>query len=510
MGTLNSSFSSKKFYFLLLSLLALTSGCRSGEKFPPLGEKVASPSDVAVSDDEQYFFVLNADFDRTYNQGSILTIAVDGTKAGAVAVPRLGRNMSVAGNDMLVTFDASEDNEGGKVMLFDVTDPKAPALKTSWDLDCSPWSTVMRKDYKYFAVNCIDGRLFIGTLADDRKESSLKLVRQYANSGPPYYTWSRRAMHLDTKRNLLFVFTTASKLRYDPISDLEDDDVLTFDEATSQTSPIDNGDEVPDSLQSTAAINKRRLNQRQIWQFVVYNIASEAAVPADNCGLEECGPFPFRKSDTSTSPKDPTVKNELRWLYFTAVNQDGYPDSGAGYWETDRHVYRTNIGEAKPDPTNADAFYISQRGNKASPYANHIIRVTITGDIAATSPVPRTSDVLSFERVYGFGGELNADGKHYPGDFEVVMINGAPTLLVNHFKDLSGFNRNETYFSLVGKVLDEGFWVSELTGVDATESFYQVAANSSGRAITGSFYGNAVILLEITPGIGISKTQRIE
>lgn len=506
MRHLNISFSSKKFCFSVLLAALFLAGCNKGEKFPALGDKISSPTDVAVSDSGDYFFVLNADFDRTYNTGSILTMKPDGTKVATLQVPRLGRSMSVAGNDMLVTFDRAQDDETRKLTLYDITDPAAPQSKISWDLDCAAWNTVIRKGYKYFAVNCLDGKLFIGTLADKREESTLKLVRQYATGGG----WTRRAMHIDTKRNLLFMFTTVIRYKDFLINDLEDDDRYSFDETTNSQVDAPDGDEVPDALQKDAATNRREMTNRQKWQFVVYNIAKEAAVPAADCGLEECGPFPYRSADISITNKDQTVKNEFRWLYFTATNRYGYPDSDAGYWNQNRQIYRTNIWEAKPDPLNADAFYISQRGAKASPYSNHVVRVTITGDIAATSPVLRTKDVLRFERVYGFGGELNADGRHYPGDFEVVSINGAPTLLVNHFKDLSGFVRADAYSSLVSKVLDEGDWVSELTGTDASESFYQVAVNSKGQGISGSYYGNAVILLDIQPGIGINKTQRIE
>ena len=82
--------------------------------------------------------------------------------------------------------------------------------------------------------------------------------------------------------------------------------------------------------------------------------------------------------------------------------------------------------------------------------------------------------------------------------------------------------RSETYFSIGAQVLDDTSWFAETyqdpeTGLVDTaanqkpaESFYQVAVNAEGRALSCSFYGNAVLLLDVKPGIGISEPKRIE
>ena len=477
--------------------------CSKSENLPNLDQKVSSPTDVLTSEDGKYFFVLNADYDRSFSSGSVLTLDEDGNKKASFAVPRLGRAMALAGNDMLVTIDQSSADEKSAVILIDASNPESLVEKARWELDCAPWNAVIRKDYKYFAVSCIGGRLYMGELKTNRAESTLKIVRDYGRS--------RRAMHIDTSRNLLFMFPTATNLRRSQISDLEDSDTKTLNETTGDVSDATDGDEIPDSLQSSLAVNRRRRDSRQVWQYVVYNIGTESQIPTTFCDEKDsCGPFPFRKLDTSTNAADKTVQNELRWLYFTLTNINGDPDTASGLTDTSKKLYRTNVWEAKPDPADANSFFISQRGGSTSPYANHIVRVRIKGDPAATSPVAKTNQTLSFERVYGFGGELDAAGRHYPGDFDVVNIKGSQTLLVNHFKDLSGFKRNETYFSIAGKILEEDFWVSELSGDGAGESYFQIAANSRGRAITGAFYGNSVILLDIVPGVGITKRQRIE
>ncbi|NBQ54632.1 MAG: hypothetical protein EBU49_13780, partial [Proteobacteria bacterium] len=141
--------------FLLLTLGTLVpSSCKRAETFPTLGDQVASPVDVAVAPGEGYFYALNADFDRTFNAGSILVIDTEGNKKSAISVPRLGRNIAIAGNDMLVTFDADGTSRGAEAILFDVSTPEAPREITRLDLGCSPLNTVMRQGYKHFAIAC--------------------------------------------------------------------------------------------------------------------------------------------------------------------------------------------------------------------------------------------------------------------------------------------------------------------------------------------------------------------
>src|SRR5690606_1449077 len=116
------------------------------------------------------------DFDRTYNKGSVLVLDSDGNKLNAVQVPRLGRSIEIVGTDMLVTIDRQgEDESEGEgqdephLLVFDISDPELPVLKKDFVLDCnSPINTAMRKDYKHFALVCMDGSLYVGTFAGDR------------------------------------------------------------------------------------------------------------------------------------------------------------------------------------------------------------------------------------------------------------------------------------------------------------------------------------------------------
>ena len=179
---------------LLLVALIWMSGCAREEKFPALAQRVASPVDVAVSSDGDYFYVLNTDYDRTYNRGSILVLDATGRKQHAVATPRLGRNLVVANNRMLVTFDRSTATDTPTVHLYSLANARKPRLQQSWPLSCSPLNTVMRGDFPYFFISCGHGELFIGNSSD----LSLKHVRTYQ--------YPRRALYLDPQRQLLFAF----------------------------------------------------------------------------------------------------------------------------------------------------------------------------------------------------------------------------------------------------------------------------------------------------------------
>ena len=71
-------------YAVLATLIVALPGCKRDEKFPDLGQNFAYPADVATSDDGQQFYVVNSDFDRTYNKGSILVMDTSGNRIVAV------------------------------------------------------------------------------------------------------------------------------------------------------------------------------------------------------------------------------------------------------------------------------------------------------------------------------------------------------------------------------------------------------------------------------------------
>lgn len=472
----------------ILSCVGSIQGCSNEEKFPDIGMNFGGPVAVDVSADGKYFYVLNSDFERKYNKGSIVIIKDDGTKTTAIQTARMGRALKIVGTKMLVLFDTDSEGTKPKVDYYDLTTPESPQLKQSWEIDCSPINVAMNQGYSHFAVTCLGGGLYIGTFTDDPAQSTVKKVRDYGIN--------RRALYLDTKRELLFAFVT--DMGQQTTSDATFEDSKTFKDNGDEV--VDGGsNEIPDNYENSKT-SRRRLSQRYVYQYVVYDIKAEREATPES--------FPFRKLSDA---KDSTADHELRWLYFNLFNADGSPDTPETVRNANVKNYRTNFWEARPDPANGDSFYLSQRGTLER--SNNVIKISIVGDVHTSKAadgsvkVPLTADVLQFDRVYGFKGEV--DGYHYPGDFVVKNVNGQDLLLVNHFRDLVYWKAKDRRYSLAAKTLNQGFWLSEVKTVDHNESYYQVAMNSQGRAVTLSYYGASVFLLDVKPGADISVVNQI-
>jgi hypothetical protein len=494
---------SRQAFFGVIVLGIFLAQCKRDEKFEELGDNFAGPVDAASSDSGDYFYILNTDFDRTYNTGAISVLDESGNKVNQVEVQRMGRSLTVGGTDMIITYDRTDDDIGPRAQLWDTTDEQNPVMKREWDLDCSPFNAVLRKGYPHFIITCTSGSIFLGTLADDRQHTGIKKIRNYGVA--------RRAIHIDTERELVFGFAT--DLPPLGLYDALYEDAKTYnnkaveekvstinDEGEEVFSSVPN--EIPDIYEETLKAQSLT-NQRLAYQFFVYDIAAErdGTNPCVVSEEEDCV-FPKR------SLTDPVVKNELRWLYFHARNFDGSPD--IFNLSSTKRYYRTNFWDAEPDPDDASAFYLSHRGpplediNKGSPYANHVVRVKIEGDVrAGEDGAPKTEDVMTFERVYGFKGE-NRD-YHYPGDIQVGYVDGQKILVTNHFRDLDNWVRDDVYFSIAVKILDENIWWEETpNNFDPLESYFQFAMNSKGTIISPSYYGNQVMALDVKPGVGIS------
>jgi len=490
---------SKKIILIFISatLYFTATGCTSEEKFEDLGQKLASPIDVATSDKGDYFYVLNADFDRTYNAGSVLVMDEDGTKITAVPTPRLGRTMTVAGNFMLVGFARQDEDNAAQLHIYDVTAPATPKLiKRFEELICNPVNIAAVKDYKHFAVTCSSGSIFMGTFPDsvDAPETaSIKKIRRF--------DVIRRALYIDPKRELLMGFTA----KFDQQNNKDTiytDDYTYKDDGSKTAVPND----IPDEMESRAALRNNKATRRP-YQFFVYDIKNERDnAVATGCVVtdsEDCV-FPARRLS------DPVSLAEQRFIYYNVSNFDGTPDITLN---PNQKYYRTNFHTALADPDDPNAFYLSHRGianEKGSPYANDVIRVSIIGNLKATNNVaPITQDVLSFERVSGFKGNTNEF--KFPGDIEIATISGQKILLVNNFRDLVNWKRADVYFSIEAQSLDSNLWHAETENNSSPQtSWYQIAANERGKAMSVSFYGNAAMLLEIIPGVSLTQELRIE
>ncbi len=466
--------------FLTLALSGMLAHCKKDEQFPPLGDKIVSPTDVAIDTSQQYFYALNSDYPRDYNQGSLTVLNLEGQKITTIPLPRLGRSLTVAGQTLIVTISNSGES-AQKILLFDISTPQAPTLEKSFEpSDCNPLNAVAKTNYSYWVVACSNGNILAGDLASPLSLSTLSRVRTYP--GP------RRALHIDTSRNVLIAFPT----------DLGDqtwgDGQLIDSESYSEQdgTKTDAANEIPDIWERTRAERSNKA-RRGIYQFAVYD-------------LKEGHDSGWSAKDSKESLAD------LHWIYFNLTNTDGSLDLPQTSDNVGNRYYRTNFWEAKADPSNANAFYLSQRGSTdalhgGSQHANSVIRVRITGDIKAKSFL--TSDVLSFERVYGFKSEI-ASGRQYPGDFEIITVQGKQMLVVNHFRDLATWP-GQGYFSLASKILGDNSWYSELISSSSNKTYYQIAVSSSGRGLAANFYGNSLILLDVVPGVGITeKTVSIQ
>ena len=420
-GKSNMSLLRSTITFLSISTIFLA--CKKEEEFPSLGNRVANPVDVAVDSSETYFYALNSDYPRDFNQGSLLVLDTEGAKVNAVPLPRLGRSLTVAGSTLIVTLSNSGESTP-KILLFDISTPQTPRLaKTIEPTECNPLNAVARAGYKYWAVSCSNGPIFAGELTTPLGNSTLKKIRNFR--------MSRRALHLDTTRNLLLAFPT--DFGKQEFSDIQADDSKTVNEADD--SEIAQPNEIPDQYERSR-LERAKKSRNEIHQFSVTD-------------LNESATSGWLEKDLISSMQD------LRWIYFNLTNSDGSLDMPATETNQNTKYYRTNFWEAKPDSTDADTFYISHRGSKdkdvsISPHANNVIRVKITGNIADRTA--KTKDVMTFERIYGFKSELEKTDRHFMGDFELATIQGKSVLLVNHFRDLVNWPE-QGYFSVAAKLV---------------------------------------------------------
>ena len=433
---------------LLLATFIFVSGCAHKENFPSLGKRIASPVDIAVSDDGQHFYVLNADYDRTYGRGSILVLTADGQKLRAVPIPRMARNLVVAGDKLLVTFDRNTKNDNAAVQLYNLSDTSNPRLQHSWTLDCMPLNAVMRKDFSYFFISCAQGELFIGNHTD----LSLKHVRTYHHP--------RRALHLDPQRGLLYAF--ASAVNSQRFSDVTLEDRLTYNE---QGEEIEGSDDIPDAWAKASNLAQRS----HIFQYALYDIfAARDARPET---------FPRREDDLS---------DELHWLYFPRWQATETSDS---------KTYRTNFYDTHPDPDDKDSFYLSQRGTLDSA-SNNIVRATIA-----------ENRKLQFKVIHSADDE---DELRFPSDIEVRRINATKTLLVNSFRGFVNWPRAQVFFGITARTLTQPHWQKSCTSQQRDASYYRFAANEQGTVVVSSFYGNRVHIFQLQPEKDFVCTKSIE
>jgi len=380
-----------------------------------------------------------------------------------------------------------------QVWLIDASAPSAIQVVKQWEIPCTPIGAAIRKNYDFFAVSCSNGMLFLGTLAADRSLTQLKKIRQYHQP--------RRALLLDPVRNALYAFTTS--LGDACLFDSVYEDTQTYSDDGAQTSVAN---EIPDEFEKRQRDRSNKARQES-YQFVAIDLAAEAA----NAGEA----FPYRDIG------DPIVRKELRWMYFNLKTADGKDDLDLSALNGFRY-YKTNFWKASWDPSEANVFYLSQRGARetgglkscryTSPHANNVIKVTIAGDIVSASAAdkPKTSDVLKFERIYGFTQDFAAFGYPFVGDFEMTRVGGLNVLLVNQFRDLKNWFRSKSYFGISSKIMGNTATVKEIGSQSTRDAFYEMALTSAGRGASCVFYTGAVALFTVKDDGQVVVTQRIQ
>ncbi len=476
---------SRKIYIMLLSGIFANS-CRKDVNLPDIGLGIASPMAMLSDAAGDHFYVLNGDVNHTRNSGSILVLESkdkDARKISATPVPRLGRGLARTGKDLIAIFDSEneddEDTLNGKAKLFSLEDPKNPTLTKEWILpDCSPASVVAREGYSYFAVACMGGKLFIGELTTDRKNSELKYVRSYPGN-------TRKAMYIDSKRELLFAFVT--DMGAGTLVDTITADDLTWLEQDEKSKP--GADEVPDTSQTTRSQVNDLRNNTSRFQFIVYDIKD---AKANN--------FPFKDFKE-------VRKMEPRWLYWPEANSDGTPDDPDSNGDPSKKYYRTNFAEAQPDPIDPDVFYLSHRGlakSGQSEHANDIIKVTLsnTSPRASNGKAPKTTSYLYFERVFGFKG-VETDANKYIDSFLVTTMSGQKVVVLNNFRDLVNFG-NPQYGLAAASIADKTYtslpWFTQITSDNTNDSYYRLALAKNGNLLSSSFFSDDLRLFNVQLG----------
>lgn len=464
-------------FFLFAALLSLDYSCGEKNDSPPIELNIAHPIDVAANSSGEYFYALNADINHRYASGSILILNKDGDKLSKITVPRLGRNLVVSGNDLLATFDKeSGEDSSSSFLLFDISKPESPVLKKVLsEKDCSPLNAVMRKNYDYFAISCATGKLLIGTLQKNREDSTLTHVRTYPGS-------TRRAMYLDPKRELLFLFVT--DMGKPTISDQKYSDKSSWDSKGVEISGSTAND-VPDDYEKRRTRMLDIQENTSVFQYVIYDLKK---------GREN----KFPNKDFSDVKAE-----EMRWMYFSLSNFDGTPDDSAGVTNSEFRYYRTNFWEAKPDLDNDDTFYLSHRGlglETSSQYGNNIVKVNFTKVDPRGSTVdgkvvnPLTDKILKFSRVYGFKGDTqNSEGSFF-GSFALSYLEGQKILYVNSFRDLVSFDHAQS--SIRGMALDDPSWGASVQSNSMGDSYFQMALGQEGSILSASYFNHSLALLK--------------
>lgn len=479
--------------------------CREAEIFETLADQVAYPA--AIASDDDHFYVVNADLERRYNAGSILTLSHSGAKKGVLTTPRLGRFIVRRGSLLMVGHPPTDQYRRPPLIRFyDSANPAKLRTIASLKLKCSPINAVAPEDYPYFAISCMKGQLYIGIWPQNPLKSApqLHLVRDY---GPH----ARRALFIDTKQHVVYALST--DWQQAQFRDVVLEDRYDYSHAPRQ----EKGNGIPDVWEDPQALKEAQLTTEENnevmreYQMAVYSLQR---------GRQRN--FPYLGSHHSR------VREELIPLYFKART----PEKGP-VLEAHEKYYRSNFWQAAPDPNDERSFLVSQRGYQSEDvnlHTNAIYRFTITsspffenGKLRrkvedflkvehfwghAASESVRASHLNSNLRTSEEGVALKNENLRFTGNFALSRAHKSSYLIVNDFRDTS-FLPNSAYSLSLKRVHGSGgFDDYYLLHRDRSQSFFALSAVGT-QVLAGSFYTNALSLFSITKDFKLRLSKKI-
>ena len=522
-------------FFLLVSLFLIS--CTEHESFVDIKNQIVNPS--AITSDGQYFFVLNSDIERKFNSGSIITISTAGQKLATVETARLGRFIVHASNNKksyLFTGHSFTNQYAKNPMLniYDASDPYNLSLVNSIELECTPAGIHVPSNYKYFALGCLNGMVYLGfwhDKADDDNEQSnnsdlisLKLIRDYGPHG-------RKALFIDQKNHILYAFASTNSSQ-PGFFDLYLEDKTTFDEQKNTTYNMPN--EIPDEWENLDEFNAFEYHKlTSEFKFAVYDIKQ---------GILDNFSYKSKLSEA--------VNTELRWLYFEldddlskeykddiAKTSSSHDNSNAKNFY---RSYRSNFWQIIADKSQNSyeskiSFLISQKGKdefSLDQDANSIYRFSITdspfkklNNSKTSSGYIATSKFLSVKKVWGTNPELSLKSSdilgqpltvknkniRYSGNFIKGNFDDKEYLIVNDFRDATTFDKHSFALTLIDftKPLNIYNFSDIVHSFNRKYSFYGLSAIEN-ILISGAFYSNTLNLFTISDDFKLTNLQTIK
>lgn len=522
------------FFWLSLGSLLVTA-CKTEERFPDIKGKFTGPIDIAVVGD--YSYVLNSDFERTYNTGSIQSIDLtqsDLTQAHSAThyVPRMGNSLLAVDNNLVATFSRQDVGEMGSVEIYSLDGSGGMTTTVRQELDCSPIVSVVSDAKTWMAVACSTGELYVSTIENsDLSTVNLRLVRDY--------DYARRAMYIYESGGDTYLFAFPTDLGRKTESDLCSVDRYAY---SSEQAVDSNGNitlsgssnEVPDSLENRKDLI-RRMERRYPYQMVILNLT---ALQSENFHYKELTSDIELVSNTTEisvngSPKSifEYANQELKFIYYPLERAAGDVtssfdcDTASDSAEEAENIrfYRTNFWTTQSGESSG-AFYLSQRGIDAdidsqNTDANNILYFEVKSGVDFSGPSSSTPTAFSqtFEEMFSVtriaGGFNSLEKTGYPGDFEVVDFTNERFVFINQFRDEDNWGASKLY-AIDAKNISGDETTNEpkrWIGSDYSESAYQFAIyknsqNVPSKLLSVSFYGESVLVFDLDAVDGIDPS----